>query len=416
MGVRTQPEIRQPELAYRRYLIGMFRGFLYNFLILLLLMPLLAGCDSGKVSGREAPPEFTRIFFTQLSGWNKDNSAAAMSAFMRSCDSFDKMEAGKTVGSGILAAPVEIWQEICRDARKVAVGDVSQAKVFFSRNFVPLRLRQGKQQSALLTGYFEPLLYGSREKKGRYRFPIYKLPPEISVVRSAQVAATPSSYFSRREIDEGALAGRGLELLWVDDDIELFFLHIQGSGQVQLTDGTITRVGYAGKNNRPYHAIGKTLIERGALTKDNVSMLTIKHWLWNHPHEVKSILWQNPSYIFFREISGNGPIGSQGVALTPQRSLAVDPEIIPLGMPVFINTTLPSPPLQSPETFSHLLIAQDSGSAIKGALRGDIFFGSGNKEGIVAGFMKQRGEFTILVPRKIAGKLPFPQNECDGKY
>lgn len=338
--------------------------------------------------------------FSELSGWQEDQKRPALAAFLRSCESFSRLASQQPVGEGLLAAPAETWQALCSPANTAyAAGNEISAEEFFTSHFVPFRAGSNAGKEALLTGYFEPLLYGSRVQEGRYRFPLYRLPPDI---------ADGVPYYTRQEIDSGALTGKNLEWLWVDDDIALFFLHIQGSGQVVLSDGSVIRAGYAGKNQQPYVAIGKVLAERGALKREEISMLSIQHWLWNHPHDAQEILWQNPSYVFFREITGEGPIGSQNVPLTAGRSLAVDRRFLPLGIPVFTETALPSPPKMTPEPYRHLLIAQDTGGAIRGALRGDIFFGSGNEAGMLAGFMKQAGQLTLLVPRSIAARLATP--------
>jgi membrane-bound lytic murein transglycosylase A len=206
-------------------------------------------------------------------------------------------------------------------------------------------------------------------------------------------------YETRQEIDAGRLSGRDLELLWVDDPLDAFFLHIQGSGRVRLADGETVRVGYAGQNGQPYVAIGRLLAERGALRRDEVSLQSIRDWLAAHPAEAAEVLAANPSYVFFRLLEGDGPIGAHGVALTPGRSLAVDPSFVPLGVPVWLDTT---DPLDERRPLRRLMMAQDTGGAIRGAIRGDVFWGAGEEAKARAGRMRSRGRYYLLLPRAAA--------------
>jgi membrane-bound lytic murein transglycosylase A len=210
-------------------------------------------------------------------------------------------------------------------------------------------------------------------------------------------------YYSRRDIDSGALAGRGLELLWVDDPIDKFFLQVQGSGQVRLNDGSLIRVGYAGQNGQPYRAIGRDLIEMGVLTREQVTMPAIRAWLEAHPADAPQIMERNRSYIFFEErpelAPDEGPLGAQGVSLTAGRSLAVDPRYIPFGVPVWLETTAPWPEGDGP--LRRLMVAQDAGGAIKGVVRGDVFWGAGERAAAIAGRMKSPGRYAVLVPKAL---------------
>ena len=240
----------------------------------------------------------------------------------------------------------------------------------------------------LFTGYFEISLNGSRKPGGAYRTPLYRRPPE-------------PTRFTRAEIEDGALNGQGLELLWVDDPIAAFFLEIQGSGRVQLPDGKIVRVGYDGSNGKPYIAVGRLLLDRGELPREQLTMANIRRWMQEHPKEGAALRRDNPSYVFFREITGDGPVGAQRVVLTPERSLAVDRAFIPLGLPLW---------LEAQERFSagkyrRLLIAQDTGGAIKGPVRGDLFWGHGPAAASGAGAMNARGHYYLLLPRAIAARL-----------
>jgi membrane-bound lytic murein transglycosylase A len=207
-------------------------------------------------------------------------------------------------------------------------------------------------------------------------------------------------YPTRSEIDAGALAGKGYELLWVDDAVDAFFLHVQGSGRVVMEDGKVVRLGFAGRNGHSYVAIGRELIEQGAIPRERMSMQAIRAWLAAHPDQAGPVMASNPSFIFFRIIDGEGPIGAEGVPLTPGRSLAVDPEFVPLGLPIWLDTTDPLDPRQP---LRRLVVAQDTGAAIKGPVRGDLFWGFGENAAARAGAMKQQGRYFLLLPKKAPG-------------
>jgi len=244
----------------------------------------------------------------------------------------------------------------------------------------------------LFTGYFEIELNGSRRRHGSYQTPIYRKPPD----------PTSGLHATRAQIEDGALAGRGLELFWVDDPVDAFFLQIQGSGRIRLEDGKSVRVGYDGQNGRPYVPVGRLLIERGLIPRDKLTMASIGAWMKQHLEPGASLRRENPSYVFFREIAGAGPLGAEGAVLTPERSLAVDRTFIALGTPIWV---------EADERFAtaagvhRLLISQDTGGAIKGPVRGDVFWGTGNAAGIRAGVMNASGRYYLLLPRSIAARL-----------
>jgi membrane-bound lytic murein transglycosylase A len=309
------------------------------------------------------------------------------------------------------------WQPICADAASVAAGSADEARDFFEDRFSPYLVVDGADPEGLFTGYYEPLLFGSRQFGGAYTVPIYRPPDDLVRVDLARFNPDLAGYaiygrvqggqfvpyYSRADIETGALADRGLELLWVDDPIDKFFLQVQGSGRVQLDDGSLTRIGYASQNGHPYHAIGRDLIEIGVLTRDEVSLPAIKAWLEAHPHDAPAIMARNRSYIFFEERTelgpDDGPLGAQGVPLTAGRSLAVDRRYIPLGVPVWLETTVPWP--EGPGPLRRLMVAQDTGGAIKGVVRGDVFFGSGARAEAIAGHMRSRGRYALLLPKAL---------------
>jgi membrane-bound lytic murein transglycosylase A len=311
------------------------------------------------------------LSFEELEGWKDDDHAAAMAAFLETCTDLKDPE----------------WAPICALA-----SQSPPPRAFFELLFRPVLI--GGEATALFTGYFEPELLGSRRRAGRFRFPLYRVPPELS---------TGGPWLSRAEIESGAvLEGRGLEIAWVDDPVELFFLQIQGSGRIRLQDGTTIRVGYGGANGHPYRSIGAELIRRGILAEHQASAQTIRAWVRQNPAEGAELLHHNPSYVFFRELRNlrpdRGPLGAMNRSVTPLRSIAVDPAHTPLGAPVWIEKA-------GGEPMQRLMVAQDTGAAIKGAQRADIFFGTGEEAGRRAGQIKDPGRMVVLLPIQMAYAL-----------
>lgn len=305
-----------------------------------------------------------------------------------------------------------VWQSVCQKALIIDGKDQQSIKSFFETNFNPYQVFQvdGSEQG-VMTGYYEPILKGSRKFSKRYRFPIYSVPNDLIAIdageinpdqkgirtRGRKVANKYLPYYTRAEIEKSQIL-KGKEIAWVEDQVELFFLHVQGSGQVVLESGETIRVGYADQNGHPYRSIGKYLVERGALPLEKASMQGIKNWGKQNPEKLKDLLNQNPSYIFFRELkSVDGPIGALGIPLAAGRSMAVDPRFIPLGTPVFVETTWPG----TNKPLNRLMLAQDTGTAIKGAVRGDFFWGLGESAGEQAGRMKQSLKMWALLPKNI---------------
>jgi membrane-bound lytic murein transglycosylase A len=342
--------------------------------------------------------------WTALPGWNDDNLAQALPAFLLSCNALKN-------------APD--WVAACAAAAQVPKADPIAARGFFESAFAPWLLHNPDGGSeGLVTGYYEPLLHGSRIFGRTYRYPVYGVPPDLLVIDLAD--SNPDlkgirlrgrlqnhkivPYYTRAEIERGLAPVRGREILWVDDPVELFFLHVQGSGRVRLPGGETIRIGFAEHNGHPYKSIGKLLVERGELTADKASMQGIKQWAAKHPDKLAALLQQNPAYVFFRELPASplGPIGAQGVPLTPERSIAVDAMTTPLGAPVFLSTTSPL----SVRPLNRLVIAQDTGTAIKGVVRADFFWGFGEEAGQSAGRMRQSGRMWILYPRGSRPRAP----------
>lgn len=306
------------------------------------------------------------LSFNELEGWAADDHGAALSVFLNTCSDLNDPD----------------WRALCGVARTY---EADAARSFFELFFRPVLVED--DQDALFTGYFEPELQGSRTRTDRFKYPLYKMPPEARV---------DGPWLSRREILSGdAMAGRGLEIAWVDDPVELFFLQIQGSGRIRLPDGSTLRVGYGGANGHPYRSIGAELIRQGLLGAHEVSAQMIRAWVRKNPEAGAELLFHNPSYVFFREVTRVapelGPLGAMNRSVTKMRSVAADPTYTPLGAPVWIEKDGKTP-------MRRLMIAQDTGAAIKGAQRADIFFGTGDAAGQAAGHLKDPGRMVLLLP------------------
>lgn len=351
---------------------------------------------------RPPPPDRLSLAparFSDLEGWRQDQPEAALAAFARSCAALLKMPAATALGVAGTAAD---WQAPC--AALPPAADAAAARSFFETWFQPWRASNNGVAEGLFTGYYEPELAGAREPGGGFATPLLSRPPDLVMVelglfrpawRGERIAGRVvdgrlKPYESRAEIEHGALDRYHLAFLWVDDPVAAFFLQIQGSGRVRLSDGSIVRVGYDGQNGQPYVAIGKLLVERGELAQEDVSMQAIRTWIKAHPEAGKALMAQNPSYVFFREVNGDGPVGTEGVVLTAGRSLAVDRSFVPLGVPVFLDA--------GPE-LRRLMVAQDTGGAIRGPVRGDVFWGDGAEAEARAGAMRARGVYYLLLPK-----------------
>ncbi len=343
----------------------------------------------------------------ELGEWSKlpdfaaDDPGDAFAAFVQGCTAL----AGKPE-----------WQDVCSRATVLAQSKAKTAEIrqFFIDNFAPFRVVNADEtDTGLITGYYEPLLRGSRTRTAEFRYPLYGPPQDLITVDLAEVYPDLKGrrlrgrlvgnklvpYLERSAIDsEGETAPlRGLEIAWVDNAVESFFLQIQGSGQIQLPDGSRMRVGYADQNGHPFKSLGGLLIRRGELKLERASMQGIKEWARRNPDKVQQFMNGNPSYVFFKELPAglSGPIGTLGVPLTAERSLAVDARVIPLGAPVYLSTTFPN----SKNELNRLMVAQDTGGAIAGTVRADFFWGFGDAGGNQAGKMKQQGRMWVLLPR-----------------
>jgi membrane-bound lytic murein transglycosylase A len=350
-----------------------------------------------------APPEIAKVpplapaTFENLPGWRDDDLAQAWPAFRASCRALRFREA---------------WRAPCERAATLDAPTADEIRAYFEQYFVPYRTTNPDgSTTGMITGYYEPLLRGSRERHPPFIYPLYAPPDDLLIVDLATVAPETKNlrlrgrldgrrvvpYYTRAEIDNGAAPLTGKEIVFVDDPIEAFFLQIQGSGRVRLESGEELRIGYADQNGHPYQSIGRYLVDKGELPLSETSMQGIEAWARANPARVGELLAQNPSYVFFRELppANDGPIGAFGVPLTPGRSIAVDSRYVPLGAPVYLATTQPNSDL----SLDRLMIAQDTGGAIRGPVRADFFWGTGADAGSFAGRMRQQGSMWVLLPK-----------------
>jgi len=357
------------------------------------------------------------VSWSKLKGWENESLANAWPAFEQSCIA--------------LSNKSEQWQRICTQVRSLEDAPDEQRRAFLRSEFIPHRVNpEPDNRDGLITGYYEPLLQGSRKRDARFRYAIYGKPDDLLEVDLGDVYPDLAGrrlrgrlegnrvvpYFSREEIQHGSKPLKGKELLWVDDPVALFFLHIQGSGVVRLRDGSLVGVGYADQNGYPYKAIGAALVAEDEIPRDKLSLQSIRTWLHDNPDKAETLMNSNPSFVFFqlRNDVKQGPIGSLGVPLTSERSIAVDRKYISLGLPVWLETTVPeiqdeavsaatgdskTEKPEKEEPFSHLVFAQDTGGAISGAARADLFWGRGQMAEEYAGRMKQPGKLFVLLPR-----------------
>jgi membrane-bound lytic murein transglycosylase A len=367
----------------------------------------LAGCETAP-----PPPQLvlSPARFADLPGWSADRQGEAIVALQRSCTRILGLPETRSVGPAGYERPVAAWRPACEHALRIDVNDHAAARAFLEKYFVPFAAADNDRRDGLFTGYYEPELRGARAPDARYRVPLHGRPADLVTVDLALFKpewkgqritgrldnGTLKPYPTRAEIMSGALRDTRSEIVWVDDPVDAFFLQVQGSGRVVFDDGSVMRIGYAAQNGHPYVAIGRELIARGALTRETVSMQSIRAWLAANPDEAGKVMNLNPSYVFFRKLDGDGPLGSEGVVLTPGRSLAVDRAFLAMGLPIWLDA---EDPLDPAARVQRLVVAQDTGGAIKGPVRGDLFWGHGAEAAERAGRMRSQGRFWILLPR-----------------
>ena len=386
---------------------------------------MLAGCIPGFY---QAPPQLLSTSdtditesvklqldlkpFHALPGWNAGNFDQIIPVFLRSCEKIRLRPPNELMSKWKEFGMVADWSGLCDKALALAGKSASGVRYFLESHFEAYAVSNRDNPQGMFTGYYEAELRGSWQRNGDFIIPIYKRPDDLIVTnlgdfRSEWVGKNISGridddhfipYYNRTQISQGALSGRQLELMWVDSSIDAFFLHVQGSGRVIMDDGQYVRLGYAGKNGHRYVSIGRELLASGIIAQDEMSMQTIRKWMKNNPVAAINLMNKNPSYVFFQIMQGSNPIGAQGVELTPGISLAVDDDYVPYGSILWLNIMDPRDP-ERQHPLQRLVVAQDTGSAIKGAVRGDLFWGFGEEAAIAAGEMKEVGEYYILLPK-----------------
>jgi len=376
-----------------------------------------------QISGSQYIP----VSFADIPGWTEDDHLAAYKAFRTSCRPI-AAQPPQTTDDKALGGSL---RDPCRLARETEITDAATARVFFERHFVPLQISRLGEDDGFVTGYYEPVLEGSRTQTDVYNVPVYRRPSNLFVRGYAQDAPNlPNKgpvyrkigrrklvpYYDRAQIEDGAIAGRGLEIAWLKSQTDLLFAQIQGSARIHLDDGSTIRINYDAHNGYPYTAVGRILIDRGIIPKEQMSMQKIREWMEQNPEAANDVRRQNRSYVFFRQVQlsdKDEPVGAQGVPLTPGRSIAVDSSLHVYGTPFFIEGELPIETAQSRTPFHRLMIAQDTGSAIVGPARADLYFGAGAEAGKVSGRLKHPMHFVMLVPKSIdpierGRKMPLP--------
>lgn len=380
---------------------------------LLTVLALVACAPEQDPDRAVSPPvSYERTDLSALPAWDSDRVREALPALKRSCGKLRRQSDTDTIAPVEIGGTVAAWREACDALSRLSDGSGDAAvRDFLSTWFVAYEVRAG-DGAGLFTGYYEPELNGSLEQREGFDTPLLARPSDLVLVnlgdwraglRGERIAGRLRSgrlipYESRAEIETGALGDNVETLAWIDDPVDVFFLHIQGSGRIRLDNGQVLRVGYDGHNGHSYYPIGRYLVENGEIDKDAISLQTIRAWLHAHPDQMRGVMDLNPSYIFFRTIDGEGPIGAQGVALTAGRSLAVDRRYIPLGAPVWLDVDYPD---ESGNPLQRLVVAQDTGGAIKGGVRGDVFWGHGPTAAEKAGPMAATGRYFVLLPKNL---------------
>jgi membrane-bound lytic murein transglycosylase A len=376
-----------------------------------------------EISGGQYAP----VAWTAIAGWREDDHLAAFKAFRTSCN---PIAAQRDLPADPKALGISL-RDPCRAAKATDISDGVKAREFFERHFLPLRISRLGEDAGFVTGYYEPIIDGSRTQTDVYNVPVYRRPSNLFVRGFKQ--SSPSlpnkgqvfrkigrrklvPYYDRGEIEDGAIAGRGLEICWLKNQTDLLFSQIQGSARVRLEDGSTIRINYDAHNGYPYTAVGRLLIDRGIIPKEQMSMQKIREWMDQNPDGANELRRQNRAYVFFREVQlsdKDEAVGAQGVPLTPGRSIAVDKALHVYGTPFFIEGELPIVSEQSKTPFRRLMVAQDTGSAIVGPARADIYYGAGADAGRVSGRFRHNMRFVILVPRSLdpaarGRKMPLP--------
>ena len=388
-------------------------------------------CFTASAASAEEPlkladSQLEPVNWTELASWRTDDHLAAFAAYRTSCQALRKIP--RTDDHGPIQGA--LWN-VCRKATDLRPKDSDTARTFFEQNFQPVRITRLGEGEGFLTGYFEPIVQGSRFPNPEFHIPLYRRPPDLVAAgqrpgsdafpnKGARIGRRNENnqlvpYHDRGAIEAGLLDGQKLEICWLKDPFDVLAIQIEGSARVILEDGTPLRINYDSHNGYPYTSIGRVLIERNRIPSEEMSMQRIREWMAVHPDEAEKVRATNRSYVFFRitGLTNEGePVGAQGVPLTPGRSIAVD-RLHEYGTPFFIEANLPIESAKSASPFRRLMIAQDTGSAIVGPARADLYWGAGDDAGRIAGRIRHPGRFVMLLPRELdmiaAGKnMPLP--------
>lgn len=367
------------------------------------------------------------LSWADLVGWTEDDHRSAFKTFMDSCGAIlPRTSPGRDAGPMFSAL-----QQVCRIARTFVAFDNEKARGFFEMNFRPVRIATLGEAAGFLTGYYEPIVEGSRTWSQEFQVPVYRKPSNLVPAKRGRISGGfPNKgpvgrkfgrkkilpYYDRAEIEEGVLTGRNLEICWLKNPIDLLFIQIQGSARIRMPDGEVVRINYAAHNGHSYTPVGRPLIEMGAIPREEMSMDRIRKWMEENTDVAREVRWKNRSYVFFREAQLSAveePKGAQGVSLTPGRSIAIDRALHIYGTPFFIEAELPIDSAQPTTRFRRLMVGQDTGSAIVGPARADLYFGAGQEAGQVAGRIRHPARFAMLVPRELdlaeaARHVPLP--------
>ncbi len=401
-------------------------------LLAIAMLALASSAAFGKRDASYLPPplrlansQIEPVAFDAIEGWSEDDHSAAFGAFLVSCDAILKSAKSARAARPLYAA----LYEVCRRAQSAQPLTGAQARAFFEQNFHGFRISPAGDPNGFITGYYEPIVDGARWPSDDYKVPLYRRPANLLMARLHRMGAAKGKtawrkprgkdapYFDRAQIEDGAIAGRELEICYLKDPIDAFFAQIQGSTRVRLEGGSTLRLNYDATNGHPYVAVGKFLIERNIVPKEEMTMQRIRQWMQANPDDGKILRRENKSFVFFRETAladDENPAGGEGVALTPGRSIAVDRTIHTYGTPFFLDADLPIDSEKPDSKFRRLMIAQDTGGAIVGPARADIYFGTGEFAERVAGRLRHNGRFVMLLPKEInplpARKVPLPKS------
>lgn len=339
----------------------------------------------------------SKVSYAQLPGWQASDVQQSFKAFQNSCNVFFQKEPSKSVGTAKIKLKAADWYPACKASRGLTLPSSTETRRFFEKWFNPVEFKKSKPIDGLFTGYYMPEVEGSEQKTAVYNTPLYGLPDDLKKNHRGH------NYFTRAEIDRGALQEKAPVLAWIHSPVERLFLEIEGAGVVKLPDGKNIYLGYAGENGASYTSISGLLIKKGLLNKDKASSTAIKNYLESHPQTMQALLQKNKSFVFFENLEEEKVLGANGITLTPGASLAIDRKWIPMGAPLWLDTKKPDENQihDKDQPFQSLMIAQDTGGAIKGVVRGDVFWGWGKQATWLAEHMKNAGRYWLLLPKHL---------------